>query len=72
MSTDLDTLHDQVIDLQERLAFQEHTIGELNDALTAQQTRIEQLQARLEGLGRRLREMPLGEPPGEEPPPPHY
>jgi SlyX protein len=65
-------LEEQVIELQTRLAFTEHSVNELNDALISQQTQIERLANTVQALSRRLAEVPLGESGGEEPPPPHY
>ncbi len=69
-----DVADDQLIDIETKLAHQEYTIAELNDALTSQQAQI----ARLESLVSTLRErvkavsevVPSGGP--EDDVPPHY
>lgn len=58
--------------LESRLAFQEDTIQQLNDALVGQQTRIDRLEALLMLMAQRFGS-DEGEPgPVVEPPPPHY
>lgn len=66
-------LDNQLIDLQSRLAFQEHAIQELGEVLAGQQRQIEVLQGTVEELTRRLHELSAGVPdaPAAEPPP-HY
>lgn len=62
------------IELETRLAFQEHTLGEMSRIVHEQRIDIEQLRARLDralaDLGT-LRHT-LSADPGAEPPPPHY
>jgi SlyX protein len=63
-----------LIELQTRLEFQEETIEQLGQTLTAQQRELQALRtdvARLQDLVRRLTP-PLTGQPGDEPPPPHY
>lgn len=57
--------------METRLAFQEHTLQELSDALIAQQTRMDRLEARLALLAEQV---PSGPEEGEgaPEPPPHY
>lgn len=70
-------LHDAeaaIEQLQMKVAFQEHTIEELNDALTAQQYQIEKMQVQLKHLMDKITNL---EPSSiaklsEETPPPHY
>lgn len=58
--------------LETKLAFQEDTITALNDALVAQQARIDRLEARMALLTEQLaRQLDAGDQP-PEPPPPHY
>ncbi len=74
-----DPLEQRLIDLESRLAFQEHHLGELSDALAA--TRDEEARNALL-LHRALQELrqlrmavaanPHASDPGSEPPPPHY
>lgn len=63
---------DGVVELQTRLAFQEHTIAELNEALVDQQRQIDQLNLALDSLMTRVRELPSGDTNEPDPPPPHY
>jgi len=68
------TLEQRLVELETRLSFQDHLLGELNDALVSQSQRIvvleQQLVRALDDLGK-LRGLLLADP-GEEPPPPHY
>ncbi len=69
-------LHDDLIELQTRLAFQEDTINQLNQVITQQDAAILQLQQQMRLLARRIDELALeqqasgGEAPDERPP--HY
>ena len=73
------TLEQRVVELETRLAFQEHGLAELSDALAA--ARQEEASNALL-LHRALEELkqlrvamaanPLTGDPGSEPPPPHY
>ncbi|MCW8093303.1 SlyX family protein [Alteromonas sp. ASW11-130] len=61
-------------DLQTKVAFQEHTIELLNDALTGQQHQLEKLQYQMKHV---LQKVKTIEPSNiakqsEETPPPHY
>ncbi|RXJ73428.1 SlyX protein [Veronia nyctiphanis] len=67
-------LQKQIDDMECKLAFQEHTIEELNDALTEQQKSIDKLNTQIAFLVTKLKVM---EPSNlasmtEETPPPHY
>lgn len=57
--------------IESQLAFQEDLLQQLNEALVAQQSRIDQLEAMLKMLGEQLGG---GDdtPGAPEPPPPHY
>ena len=58
---------------ESKLAFQEDTIAQLNDALVEQQTRIDQLEASVRSLLERLEEEPeLPNISAEDARPPHY
>ncbi len=61
-------------ELESRFAFQEQTIEDLNQAVTAQMAEIAELKRRLGMMGDQIRE--IGEhpalAPGAEPRPPHY
>ena len=65
---------DQLIEIETRIAHQEHTIGELNDALTSQQQQISILEVLLRTLTDRVRSMAEAAPGGadDDAPPPHY
>ena len=68
------SLEQRIEELETRLSFQDHLLGELNDALVSHNQRIvvleQQLVRALDDLGK-LRGLLLADP-GEEPPPPHY
>jgi SlyX protein len=68
---------ERLIDLETRLVYQEHTIQQLNDIVSAQQKQIDQLTVTLKALVSRFREaahnaspMESGNPDSEKPP--HY
>jgi SlyX protein len=71
---DTDVLQARVVELETRLAFQEHTLAELSDALAELRNEA----ARSADLLRRvLEEVKLNRgdlmaDPSDEPPPPHY
>jgi len=62
------------IDLESRLAEQDHLLHQLNEVVTGQQARIMQLESLCRSLADRVRSlgenMPAGEPGDERPP--HY
>ena len=70
----VDAIGERLIELETRLAFQDNTSNELNDAVTAQARRIAQLERALAMLQRQMQAMapPLTAPASEETPPPHY
>lgn len=59
-------------ELETRLAFQEHAILELSDALAASRMETERSEARLQRALADLRHGMQDADPGVEPPPPHY
>lgn len=64
----------RMVELETRLAFQDHTLQALNDVVTRQQQQIEALVREIQALKDRLRAAtpsPVG-PLQEENPPPHY
>jgi SlyX protein len=65
---------DDLIELQTQLAFQEHTIGELNEILTNQQQQIDMLRLEIkllkEKFGTLEEKVEMGPPQDERPP--HY
>ena len=67
-------MEQRFIELETRLAFQETTIQELNQIVTAQQEKIDILQAAIQELHQRMQSMSeeTVHDPGSEPPPPHY
>jgi SlyX protein len=73
-ASDPQTLHARIVELETRLAFQEHTMLELSDALAelrAEAARSADLLRRvLEEL--KLNRGDLMADPADEPPPPHY
>lgn len=63
-----------IVELETRLAFQEHTLQALNDIVTRQQQQIDTLVREIQALKDRLRAAalsPVG-PLEDEKPPPHY
>jgi SlyX protein len=70
-------LEERLIELETRLAYQDHTIQQLNDVVSLQQKQIDQLNVTLKSLVERLREAAgdvsdfnAGDPASEKPP--HY
>jgi SlyX protein len=57
--------------LEIRFAHQEQTIAELNDVITAQWKRIENLESQIRRLGEEFQNLDQGRN-APEPPPPHY
>lgn len=77
MSTDVDTLKQQMMELQSQLAFQEEALSSLDGALAAQQQDILFLRRQLELMRQHQLEQavhseitPAGTPVDD--PPPHY
>ena len=67
-------LTSRIAELETRVAFQEHALGEVSDALAASRMEAAQLAARLQRVLDELRQLqstPFADP-GSEPPPPHY
>jgi SlyX protein len=60
--------------LEMKIAYQEETIEQLNEAITAQWKRLDELTRELLRLNDRLAAAEQNAPaaPGNEPPPPHY
>ncbi|MBB1471894.1 SlyX family protein [Luteimonas sp. MC1782] len=67
-------LEARVVELETRLAFQEHALNELNDALSAARIELSRTSETLRGALEELRASRPGSggDPGLEPPPPHY
>ena len=72
--TELSPLEARIETLETRVAYQEHTIEALNQALTAQWKEIDRLTRELVRLGHRLAAPQNAIPPspGDQPPPPPY
>ena len=71
-------MHERLDDLETKFAFQEETINELREAVTAHQQQLLQMSREVEIMRAQLATFAssLGkldeETAGEEPPPPHY
>lgn len=70
----VNAMEKRIIELESKLAFQEHTIHELNEVVTQQQQQIEALQRAIEALKDRIKSLnvPNIASESEETPPPHY
>ena len=62
----------RISELESRLEFQDETIARLNDALVAQQNRLDQLEKRQQQLIEHLKSAQAKDNPVTESPPPHY
>ncbi|URL06568.1 SlyX family protein [Avibacterium sp. 21-595] len=64
----------QIAELETKVAFQEHAIEELNQALVAQQFILEKMQLQLRHLAAKLKDLQPSNiaSQAEETPPPHY
>ena len=62
----------RISELESRLEFQDETITRLNDALVAQQNRLDQLEKRQQQLIEHLKSAQAKDNPAKEQPPPHY
>ena len=74
LADELAVANQAIEELQTKLAFQEHTIDALNDALSSQQRRLEKMEFQLKHVIDKVKGM---EPSNiakmsEETPPPHY
>ena len=67
-------LEERINDMECKIAFQEQTIEELNDALTQQQLLISKMQDQMKYVVGKVKNMdsPNLADPSEETPPPHY
>ena len=74
VTQEINTLREQLVELQTQVSFQEATIAELNSALSQQQQDLVDIKRHWELLSERYRDLQaqLPDAPGEEPPPPHY
>lgn len=62
----------RLIDIESRIAFQEHTLSQLNTVVIEQQKRIDALILTCETLRRQLQTLSRGAEPENDEPPPHY
>ena len=67
-----ETLEQRITELETRLSYQDHTIEQLNEVVTAQQRQIDRLETGLRGLHAQQADGPQIRRPDEETPPPHY
>jgi len=65
---------EQLIEIEMKIAHQEHTVALLNDALTSQQAQIANLELQVRVLTDRIKAISEAAPGGSEDnqPPPHY
>ena len=65
---------ERLIDIETKIAHQEHTVSELNDALANQQKQIANLELQVRTLAGQIRTIAEAAPGGAEDdaPPPHY
>ncbi|NCF34747.1 MAG: hypothetical protein GWP50_14405 [Proteobacteria bacterium] len=68
----LDDSANRISELETRLEFQDETLAKLNDALVAQQKRLDELEKRQQQLIPHLISAQEKDDPTIEPPPPHY
>ncbi|MCI1709576.1 MAG: SlyX family protein [Chiayiivirga sp.] len=66
--------NERLVELETRVAFQEHTLAELNEVMTAQGRELIELRRELERALADLKTLRglLYADPASEPPPPHY
>ena len=62
----------RINEMEIRLEFQDETVARLNDALVAQQKRLDELEKRQQQLIEHLKSVQSKDEPANEPPPPHY
>lgn len=67
-------MDDRLIELENRIAFQDHTLQELNEVIVRQQREIDDLRRELEALRAQFQALApaLVASRSEETPPPHY
>ncbi len=67
-------MQDRLIELETKISYQDHTIGELNSVVIRQQQQIDQLEKNLKRLQAHLKQSDNHDiaRPDEEVPPPHY
>jgi SlyX protein len=67
-------MHDEIVDLQTRLSFQDGLLDQLNTIVTNQQQQIDRLENTVKTLKLQLESLQNTQvvAQGSEPPPPHY
>ena len=65
-------MEDRIIEIEKKIAFQEHTIEQLSQVLIEQQKKIENLEELLKVVQAQISDEELVKPQEEEEPPPHY
>ena len=63
---------DQLVNIETKLAHQEHLLEELNEVMTSQQTQISRLENICKSLIDRMRDMPESGASAVDEKPPHY
>jgi SlyX protein len=63
---------DKLIDIETKLAHQEHLLTELNDVITSQQAQVTKLESLVGSLIERVRDMPDAATGAGDEKPPHY
>ncbi len=66
------TLEHRLDALEMRMAYQDKTIGELNDVITAQWKQLEAMERQLRRFGEELEALDATEGPAANQKPPHY
>ena len=67
-------MEERIIELETKISYQDHIIGELNDVVTSQQKQIDRLEKQVRRMEQHLKGLAgsgLARP-DEEAPPPHY
>jgi len=67
-------MKERMIELETKISYQDHLIGELNDVVTRQQQQIDQLEKTMQCFEAHLKQSTSSglARPDEEVPPPHY
>ncbi|MCA1764740.1 MAG: SlyX family protein [Desulfobulbaceae bacterium] len=60
MATERESLAARIVEVETRLAFQDHTIEELNEVVTGQQRQLDELQADFKVIRARLKQLLSG------------
>lgn len=65
-------MDNKIVDIETKLAHQEHMLAELNDAMTSQQAQISMLESMCKSLIDRVRDMTESATEAGDEKPPHY